>query len=57
MIKTHKKTRQRLLQKSGSNLVSTLYVLDENDNKIQDGYNVKGEPYFKIAICLNKNLN
>lgn len=56
MIKTHKLTNQRLLFKRGNSGVSTMYLLDENDNKIQDGFNVKNEPYYKVAVCLNKNL-
>ena len=63
MIRTHTKTKQRLLLKNDSGLVSTLFVLDENDNKILDKNdnnvqlcNVEGEKTFKIAICLNENL-
>jgi len=63
MIKTHKKTGQRLLFKRGNSLVSTLYVLDDNDNKILEknsrGHqllNTKGEKRYKLAICLNENL-
>lgn len=56
MIKTHKITGQKLLLKSSSSLVSTLFVLDENNQKIPDGRNCKFEPAFKIAICLNKNI-
>ena len=63
MIKTHKKTKQRLLLKRGNSLVSTLYVLDSEDNKILDKnsrgkqlINVNGENRYKIAICLNSNL-
>lgn len=56
MIKIHKITGQKLLLKSSSSLVSTLFILDENDEKIPDGRNCKFEPAFKMAICLNKNL-
>ncbi len=56
MIKTHKKTNKKLLFKRGSSLVATYYVLDKNDNKIQNGYNTKGQPYYKVAVCLNENL-
>lgn len=56
MIKIHKITGQKLLLKSSNNLVSTLFVLDENNEKIPDGRNCNFEPVFKIAICLNKNL-
>jgi len=56
MIKTHKKTKQRLLLKRGSSLVSTLFILDANDNKMQNGLNSNLEPYYKVVICLNENL-
>ena len=63
MIKTHKRTNQRLLLKKDSGLVSTIFLLDENDNKILDKNsigkqlrNVNGENRYKIAICLNNNL-
>jgi len=63
IIKTHKKTKQRFLFESRNSLVSTLYILDANDNKILDvnsfGKNrkdVKGDPVYKIAICRNENL-
>ncbi len=62
-ILIHKKTNQRLLLKRGNSLVSTLYILDENNNKILKKnnkgkvlLNVKGEKRYKIAICLNDNL-
>lgn len=62
-IFTHKKTKQRLLLKKDSGLISTLYVLDEKDNKIIEkndrGFtllNVKGKPRHKLAICLTENL-
>ena len=56
MIKIHKITGQKLLLKSSNNLVSTLFILDENNEKIPDGRNCNFEPFFKMAICLNKNL-
>jgi len=64
MIKTHKRTNKRLLLKSSNSLVSTLFVLDENDNKIIDTdsvtkkhtWDINGNPVYKIAICLNENL-
>ncbi len=57
LIKTHKKTKQRLLLKKGRGIVSTFYLLDENDNKIKDGLNVYGKPYYKVAVCRSKNIN
>ena len=57
MIKTHKITGQKLLLKSSSSLVSILFILDKNNQKIPDGRNCKFEPAFKIAVCLNKNLS
>ncbi len=63
MIYTHNRTKQRLLFKTSNSLVSTLYVLDEQDNKVPDtnerGHSlldVEGEPRYKMAICLSKNL-
>jgi len=56
MIKTHKITGQRLLLKKSGSLVSTFFILDENDEKIPDGRNCKFEPCFKISVCLNKNI-
>ena len=56
MIRTHKKTRQRLLLKRGNSQVSTLFLLDKNGDKIQYGFNTNLEPYYKVVVCLNKNL-
>jgi hypothetical protein len=56
MIKMHKITGQKLLLKMNSSLVSVLFVLDENECKIKDGRKCNGEPSFKMAICLNKNI-
>lgn len=56
LIKTHKKTKQRLILKKDSGLVSSFYILDDKDNKIQDGYKVDGSTYYKVSICLNKNV-
>lgn len=56
MIFTHKKTGQKLLLKSGSILVSTLFILDVNNEKIPDGRSCRFEPAFKMAVCLNENL-
>lgn len=52
----HKITGQKLLLKMNSSLVSVLFVLDENECKIKDGRKCNGEPSFKMAICLNKNI-
>ena len=57
LIKTHKTTSQILLLKKDRGIVSTLFVLDEDSNKIKDGRDVKRELSYKIAICLSKNLN
>ena len=65
MIRIHKKTNKRLLLKCSNSLVSTLYVLDENDNKILDKkpnggegiwFDVNYKPVYKIVICINSNL-
>ena len=63
MILTHKKTKQRLLLKTSDNLVSTLYVLDKQDNKVLDTnergktlLDVNGNKRYKMAVCLNNNL-
>lgn len=56
MIKTHRITKQRLLLKNNRGLISVLFLLDKQDNKIQKGLNTNLEPYYKIVICLNKNL-
>lgn len=63
MIKTHKKTNKRFLLKKNHGHVSTLYVLDENDNKIlskdkkgRQLRTVLGKKQYDIAICLNENL-
>ena len=63
MIKTHKITGQRLLIKTSGDIVSVLYVLDENNNKILDKnssgivlLDIKGEQRYQIAICDNTNL-
>jgi hypothetical protein len=56
MIKTHKRTGQKLLVKSSNDLVSTLFILDGNNEKIPNGRNSMGKPSFKIAVCLNQNL-
>jgi len=63
MIKTHKRTGQRLLMKTSGDIVSVLYVLDENNNKILEKntngiglLDMKGEQRYQIAICDNTNL-
>lgn len=63
MIKIHKITGQRLLLKKGGSQVSTLYVLDNNDNKVLDTnawgkhwLDVHGNKVYKIVICRNYNL-
>lgn len=56
LIKTHKTTKQRLLTKRIGSLVSSFYLLDEKNNKIQDGLNIYGKPYYKVAVCLNENI-
>jgi hypothetical protein len=63
MILTHKKTKQRLLFKTSNSLVSTLYVLDNEDNKVfetnelgRTPLDVNGNKRYKMAICLNDNL-
>lgn len=62
-IKTNKKTGQRLLLKTNRGLVSILYVLDDNDNKIPETnkrgrilLDINGNTRYKMAICHNKNL-
>ena len=63
MIKTHTLTGQRLLIKTSGDIVSVLYVLDENDNKILEKNSsgivllgMKGEQRYQIAVCDNDNL-
>lgn len=63
MILTHKKTNQRMLFKTSNSLLSTLYVLDEDDNKVIETdergrtlLDVNGKQRYKMAICLNDNL-
>ena len=55
-IRTHKKTKQRLLLKSNIGPVSTFYILDGSDNKIRDGFDINGNPYHKVVVCLNDNI-
>jgi len=63
MIKTHKRTGQRLLIKTSGNIVSVLYILDENGNKILEKntsgivlLDMKGEQRHQMAVCNNSNL-
>lgn len=63
MIKTHKRTKQRLLMETQRDVVSTLFILDEYDNRVlynnslgKPIHNVDGTPYYKMAVCLNDNL-
>jgi len=63
MIKTHKRTGQRLLIKTSGDIVSVLYVLDENNNKILEKntsgivlLDMKADQRYKIAVCNNSNL-
>jgi len=63
MIKTHKITGQRLLMKTSGDIVSVLYLLDENNNKILEKnssgiglLDMKGNQRYQIAICDNTNL-
>ena len=63
MIKTHKRTGQRLLMKTSGDIVSVLYVLDENNNKILEKnssgielLDMKGEQRYQVAVCDNSNL-
>ena len=44
-------------------VVSTLFILDEYDNRVlynnslgKPIHNVDGTPYYKMAVCLNDNL-
>lgn len=63
MIKTHKRTGQKLLLKNNNGKVSTLYLLDDKGDKILDKnksgrilLDSLGRKRYKIAICLNQNL-
>ncbi len=62
-IKTHKATGQRLEFRKGFGRISSLYLLDENYNRIKctkesagGAFNAKGEQAFEIRICDNENL-
>lgn len=53
---THNLSKQKMQFLKKGEVVSTLYILDENGNKIPDGLNAKGELTYQRAVCLNKNL-
>lgn len=56
LIKTHKETNQTLLTKRAGSVVSSFYLLDNNNNKIKDGVNVHGLTSYKTVVCLNKSV-
>ena len=58
---THKLTNQRLELRKDFGGISSLYLLDENGNRIKQrivhrAFNAKGEQAFEKVICKNKNL-
>ena len=60
---THNLTNQRLELRKDFGGISSLYLLDENGNRIKctkyspsGAYNAKGEQSFEKVICKNKNL-
>ncbi len=60
---THKLTNQRLELRKDFGGISSLYLLDENGNRIKctkdspsGAFNAKGEQSFEKVICKNKNL-
>lgn len=55
-IYRHKGTSNFLGLKKQNKKVSSFYVLDEKLNKIENGYNCKREIAYKVAICLNYNV-
>ena len=55
-IKTHKVTGQFFEVKREEKGVSILYLLNENNQRINNGCNVYGKTSYKTAICLTKNL-
>ena len=57
LINNHKITKQRLSIKRVGSLVSSFYLLDDNNNKIKDGLNVYGLTHYKTVVCLNVNIN
>lgn len=61
-IYKHKDTKELLLLKNRNGSVSTFYLLDYNCNRILETksnggvcLNVKGEPVYKVRICLHDN--
>lgn len=52
----HNLTGVNLLLKKKYKKVSSFYLLDDNLNKIENGFNCNREKHFKIRICLNKNV-
>ena len=55
-IKTHKLTGQKMRIKKDCGGVSSVYILDENENLIPDGCTVTGEKHYKTAVVITKNL-
>lgn len=62
-IVTHKITNQKMELVKDNGFVSTLFILDENENRIActkqspgGALNAKGEQSFEKAICSNNNL-
>ncbi len=60
---THKLTNQRLELRKDFGGISSLYLLDENGNRIKctkdspsGAFNANGEQSFEKVICKNKNL-
>ena len=54
---THKLTNQRLELRKDFGGISSLYLLDENGNRIPTGaLNAQLEQSFEKVICKNKNL-
>lgn len=53
---THKLTGRKLEMKKRYNQISTMYVLDENENRIEAGLNVMGKTRHETQIVKNENL-
>ena len=56
MIFQHVLTQQLLQVKRAFAGVFTLYLLDDDLNKIEDGLNADGSVYYKIVVCSKSNL-